>query len=34
VLGVVFVFAPLANFADFGDYSIFGFRRRVGESVP
>ncbi len=26
--------APVANFADFGDNRVFGFGRRVGESVP
>ena len=26
--------APVANFADFGDNRVFGFRGRVGESIP
>ncbi len=26
--------APVANFADFEDHRVFGFRGRVGESVP
>ncbi len=26
--------APVVNFADFGDDRVFGFRGRVGESIP
>ncbi len=33
-LGRLPFLAPLANFADFGDQSVFRFRGRVGESVP
>ena len=33
-LGRFSFLAPLANFADFRDHSIFRFRGRVGESVP
>jgi hypothetical protein len=33
-VGRVAFLAPLANFADFRDHDIFGFGRRVGESVP
>ncbi len=33
-LGRFSFLASLANFADFGDNRVFGFRGRVGESVP
>ena len=33
-MGRVAFLAPLANFADFRDHGIFGFGRRVSESVP